>query len=726
MRDKLRLMILAVIAGGLMMVARPAAAQYTTATLGGTVTDASGAVVPGAKVTARSTDTGLAKTITTTANGAYLFPALPVGHYDLTVEKSGFSTYVQRGITLTVNQAATQPVTLQVGLTSQQVTVSANARMINTHDATTGQLVGTRQILSLPLEGRQAQSLVFLAPGTINTTGQYCGYNCQGGVYPGAQEAAVNGGGTANVSYQMDGADHNDTYVNMNLPFPNPDAIQEFNLQSDNMSAAYGNAASVVDIVTKSGTNQFHGDAFEFVRNGDLNARNFFAPSHDTLKRNQFGGTFGGPIKKDKLFFFGTYQGTRVRQAATGNVAFVPTAAERGGDFYAISKQLLDPVSGAPFPNNQIPTSRLSAPSLFFLQHIPLPNGPGGQLTFLGPEDVQTQDEFMTKIDYIRGKNQLSGRYFYANFQEPPDLAAAKVNLLAMDGCANSERAQTVALNDTYSASATLLFNTWFGYDRQTGGTLSGAPFGFPDAGIKISPPAAGAPAMEAVNVGSFFAFDSGHLGVFDRNDWRIREVVTMQRGSHELLFGGETFHIGTPEQNTNAQSGIFRFTGALSGLNLADFMVGQVTQLVQKAGAYYNYGGQEMSLFVQDNWRVNRKLTLNMGLRWDPYRPYTDTLNRIACWRPGSHSARYPNAPTGIIYAGDPGCPPGGTNNDLANFAPRLGFAYQLGHNTVFRGGAGIYYTVPQTSMVNGISNAAPFAPQFVLQDVNFQDQWG
>src|SRR5216684_2008415 len=252
------------IATVLLLAGLPLSGQFTSASLNGIVKDASGSIVPDARVTVANTYTGFTRTDKASGDGAFLFAVLPIGTYKLTVEKAGFSTYVQEGITLTVNQAASQTVTLQVGSTTQQVTVTENAAMLNTQTAEVNQLVSQKQVIDLPLNGRTAQSLVFIAAGTANTTNRYCGYNCQGGVYPTEQEASVNGGGTANVNYQMDGAGHNDSFMNMNLPFPNPDAIQEFNLQSSNMSAEYGNSAAVVNIVTKSGTNSFHGDAFEF------------------------------------------------------------------------------------------------------------------------------------------------------------------------------------------------------------------------------------------------------------------------------------------------------------------------------------------------------------------------------------------------------------------------------------------------------------------------------
>jgi hypothetical protein len=314
--------------------------------------DVSGGSVPQTTVKVLNKETGFTRTELTGPDGAFTFPALPVGTYRLTAEKVGFSTYVQEGITLTVNRTATQRVLLQVGTATQEVTVVANAAMVTTQTATIGQLVDQKQVTDLPLNGRGAQGLVLIAVGTADNT-RVSGFLGQGGIYGGnlyssEQMAGVNGGGTGNVNYQMDGAGRNDTYVNMNLPFPNPDALQEFNLQTSSMSAQYGGGAAVVNIVTKSGTNALHGSAFEFLRNGNMNARNFFAPTQDSLKRNQYGATIGGAVKKDQLFFFGTYQGTRIRTTPAGVIAFVPTPAERTGDFSGTA-QLADPTTRTPF-----------------------------------------------------------------------------------------------------------------------------------------------------------------------------------------------------------------------------------------------------------------------------------------------------------------------------------------------------------------------------------------
>lgn len=705
-------------------------AQFTNANLSGTVSDQSGSPIADATVRVQNTETGLQKTAATSTDGTYSFVALPVGSYQITVEKAGFTKYLQTGITLVLNQSATVPVSLQVGSVNQEINVSANAQLVTTETSTVGQLVDQRRILDLPLNGRQPQTLLFLAPGTVNETGKYCLVNCQGGVYPGQQDANVGGGGPRSVNFQMDGAPHNDTYVNTNLPFPNPDAVQEFNLQSDNLSAQYGmGAGAVVNVITRSGTNSFHGSAFEFLRNGDLNARNFFAPKQDTLKRNQYGGALGGPILKDKLFFFGTYQGTKIRSAAQGRVAFVPTAAERTGDFSGSGIVVRDPTTGAAYANNRLPGSLLSAPAQYFLNAIPLPNGPNGQLTYAGPSLVQNDDQYMAKIGWITGKNQVTGSYFWTRFNEPPDIAIGAQNVLASDGSGNRVKVQNLALNDAYSFSPTLLFNTWFGWTSQTGGSLSGAPFSFPTAGVQIAAPT---PAELVLNVPGFFNVSTNHLGVFNRGDFTVREDVALQRGRQEIHVGGEAVRVTNDLTNTYTMSGQFTFGNALTGSNLSDFLAGQASRFVQGGGEFKNIDGTLWSLYAQDNIRVTSKLHLEFGLRWDPYYPYTETKGRVVCYQPGQKSSRFPNAPVGMIFGGqgaDLGCPSQtGSKTDWANFAPRFGFAYQLGsdHKTVLRGGFGIYYTPLGTHDTNGLADTAPFGPRFDYSGkINFADPY-
>ncbi len=713
----------------------PMIAQYTTASLGGTVADATGAVVPGAKVTARNVGTGLTNSVTSGPTGGYLFPTLPVGSYELTVEKDGFSTYLQSGITLTVNQAATQNVTLQLGRIAEQITVEAEVELITTRTATAGQLVGEKPIVELPLNGRRPERLIYLAAGTVDLGRNACRICGHGGVYPGEETAGVNGAGMGQVNYQLDATSHNDTYLNASLPFPNPDSVQEFNLQSSNFTAEYGNASGgIVNIVTKAGTNELHGTWFHFLRNGALNARQFFAPEQDKLKRNQFGGSLGGPVVKDKLFFFGTFQGTRVRNEPAGLIQFVPTAAQRQGDFSGLSKQLVDPVSKQPVPGNQIPPSRFSTVSNFFLDWIPLPNGPGGQLTFPGTKIVQIENQFMTKVDYTAGRHMLSGRYFFTDFDAPPEIPTD--NVLASSSAGNAVRVQNISLNHNFTASPTLLINSTFGLNRQRGGSLSSAPFGLGEAGAKILGPedsSLKAPPELVVTVTGGFRIRTNHLGDFDRGDFTVREVITHIRGDHELRLGGEAVRVSNHIINTYQMAGQITFNGQLSGNGLADFLYGRASQYRQGGGEFKYLRGTRWGFFAQDNWRVSPRLALNLGLRWDPYLPYYDREGRVVCFEPnsGQVSKRYPNAPVGMLYGGenhDPGCPVAGSKNNWWNLGPRIGLAYRLTEDgrTSLRAGIGAYYTPIQSSNMNPFTNVAPFAGTFTLNDAAFEDPFG
>jgi hypothetical protein len=703
---------------------QPAAAQFTTAVLNGTITDASGAVVPEARVTVRNMDTNFELTFTTGSAGTYVFPRLPVGRYALRVEKPGFAPYAQEGITLTVSQTATQDVSLKVGGTTSQVTVSAEAGLVTTTTAQVGQLIDDKRILELPLNGRNAQGLVFLAAGTADVTTRYCGLNCMGGVYPGEQQAAVNGSGPGQVNYQLDGVNHNDSFLNMNLPFPNPDSVQEFSLQTSNLSAEYGNSASgTVNVVTKSGTNQIHGSGFEFLRNGDLNARNFFGGAPDTLKRNQFGGSVGGPIKKDKLFFFGTYQGTRMNYASGSNYQFVPTELERQGDFSQSGVTLVDPKTNQPLPGDIIPPEMMSPAAKFFLNQFPLPNGPGRKYTYTGPSQNQRDDQYLGKIDYVRGRSQLSGRYFYSEFQEP--VTVPKNNLLLTTNQGGQVRVQNIALNHTFTFSPTVLFNTAFGWSQQVGGSISSAPFDITASGITIAAP----PNPEIyfwVDGGP--SIDTNHKGNFNRGDWSLRENATWVKGKHEIHIGAEAARLNNTLRNTFMQSGEYGFSNAYSGDSLADFMMGNASYFTQGSGELKDMVGTNWAAFVQDNWRTTQRLTLNLGLRWDPFVPYTETKGRVACFVPGLQSSRYPNAPAGMIFGGDPGCPSGsGVNSSMGDFAPRFGFAYRLTNDgkTSIRGGIGYYYSAEPSDYFFSHFNW-PFNPSVFIPNANFDNPFG
>lgn len=710
-------------------------AQVTTARLSGIVSDTSGSALEGASVSVEGVQTGYKQTTKTSDTGEYLFPALPIGEYVLTVDMKAFSPYTQKGIVLAVGQSASRNVVLQVGAVVDQVSVTSDASLVTTDSATVGQLVNQQSVANLPLNGRDVQQLVFLIPGATNVTSQNCASNCEGGTFPGEQYAKVNGGGSNGISYLMDGVDFNDPYLNSNLPFPNPDAVQEFNVDTNNMSADYGNATGgIVNVVTKSGTDHIHGSAFEYIRNYAFDASNYFAKSPDPLKQNQFGGSIGGPIIKDKLFYFGSYQGTRTRTTNNGLIQFVPTAAERRGDFSDVTTQLVDPLTGNPFPGNQIPSSRLNPVAAYLLQHIPLPNGPGRQLTFNGAPLVQNTDEYLAKVDYNVGKHHMSGHYFQTNFNVPI-FTPPSTNILEINtNPAQSLRLRNISVVDLYSLSSTFFLNTYFGYTDQSGKTLSNIPFNMAAAGVNIAEPASSGggvgPGLD-VNVSGGVTINGSHYGNFDRGDQSLREVATWLKGKHEINFGGEMLRIRMPMANEFSEDGIFGFANSLSGDNTADFLLGAVSTMNQGGGLYPNFTGINWSAFIQDNWRATPRLTINAGLRWDPFFPYKESKGSVACFVPGAQSTRFPNAPQGLLFGGsnhDNGCPQSSIQANPLNLGPRFGFAYQLTQDgkTSLRGGAGYYYQTPNLVAFQDAVGIPPFAPIVSLTNVNLSDPYG
>jgi hypothetical protein len=697
----------------------PVWGQFTTARLSGIVSDPSGAVVAGATVTAQDLGTGFTRATNSTSTGQYLFPSLPVGTYQITVSMAGYKTYVQKGIVLSVDQAVTQNVQLQVGVVSEQMVVTANSSLVTTDSATVGQLINEKQIEELPLNGRYVQQLVFLAPGTTDVTSSYCAANCEGGVFPSEQYAKVNGGGTNGVNYLLDGVDANDTYINTNVPFPNPDALQEFNLVTGSMSAAYGNAiGGVVNVVTKSGTDQVHGDVFEFLRNSALDASDYFAQGQvNPLKQNQFGGSIGGPIVKDRLFYFGSYQGTRFRTAQNGQIASVPNANERTGDFSDLLPgiQLVNPATGANYLNNQVPVSPVAT---YILNHIPLPNGPNDQLLFNGGPDIQNTDEYLAKVDWNVRKHHLSVHYFQMNYTDPV-FTPPPTNLLELRGDAEHLVLKNVSVVDMYNISSTLLLNSYFGYNSENGTTFSSAPFSMADAGTLMAVPqnrGGGNAAVLNVNVGGLFTLSGVPYGVWNRGDQSLREIATWLKGKHELQFGGELLRVRLPMGNQYQESGVFDFE-SLTNNPLADFELGAISSFTQGGGLYLDFTGYRENLFIQDDWKATPRLLLSAGLRWDPFFPYTDSLGRVACFVPGAQSQRFPNAPVGMLFGGshhDPGCPASSIYNNPKNFGPRIGFAYRITENgnTSIRGGAGYYYEAPNTVAFEDVVGVPPFAP--------------
>jgi hypothetical protein len=574
-----RWLLSALLFAGTLCGVHPAHAQETTASLRGAVTDSTGARVPGATVTLTAVATGAKSTTTTDASGFYAFPQLSVGNYQLQVQMGGFEKFVQTGVELAVGQSGLANVALKIGSTSDEVRVSGNVPLVDTATATDNQLIGQQQAVELPLNGRDSQDLLNLAAGTVNMARYVSPVNGQGGLYPDEATYAVNGSFRDTVNYQMDGVDHNDTYLNTSLPFPNPDAIQEFALQSANFSAEYGNAAGgIVNIVTKSGSNQFHGSAFEFYRDAYFNAKNWFSHLPNQLHRNQFGGAVGGPIMRDKLFFFATYQGTKNRSSNSSVTTYVPTAQERMGDFTDLPTtgscavaSLIDPVTKAKLTqtstvdNRKFSASELDPSAQALLKYIPLPNPTAADgtcvtaLHYQGLATVYDDEQTMGKLDYTRGRHQFSGHYFYSHLNEPAETSSA--NVLASQTTGNLLTVQTVSARHLFTKSPTLLFDTSFGWASQTGGSLSAAPFSLPSLGVKVAAPN---PPEIALSVTNGFSISTNHFGIFNRDSWTYREDVTKILGRHELHIGGEALRLTTTSSTPIASPAVSRSTDPL------------------------------------------------------------------------------------------------------------------------------------------------------------------
>lgn len=720
LRARLRLLAVVILCSG------SALAQVApTASLAGTVTDSSGAVVPAASVTVTNLGTQFTRTTTTGANGRFLLTLLPIGSYRLEASAPGFATYRQTGITLNVDTTHSLNVELSVGEITEVVTVTSEAPMTATESGTLSQIVNTRAVEDLPLNGRNVASLVYLVPGIVT------GVRTSRAGYANTDEAlaiSANGARGSEVGYKLDGGTHSDVIWRNNAIFPNPDAIQEFSVQTNNYNAEYGNSAgAIVNVVTKSGTNEHHGSAFEFLRNGSMNARNFFAPAHDNLKRNQFGATFGGPVLTNKLFFFGSYQGFRIKNTSLANTAFVPSLEMRQGDFSALKKQLKDPFTGELFPNNRVPEELFAPASVDLLGFLPPPQTPDGKILFARPDD-RSNNQYLGKLDYNRGPHMISGSFFYVRHTR--DGWDGENTLL------NSRMAQlqtTKSFTGRYTLTASPnLVNTFIAKSLFLDSfNIRTTPFDLTDFGVKV---ASTAPERRALLLGitgySGWGSGSGPPGSnWIRQNHEFSNTVSYITGKHSIQFGAEFVPRIKFESNTGyRQAPSIAFSGSATGDGFADFLTGRVARFRQSGGKAKDMRGFEMSLYVQDKFNVARDFSLNFGLRWDPWWPYTDGLGQVTGFRPGLQSERFGNAPPGLVFAGDSNFPEAGTNSNLLNLAPRFGFAWNVdGKNrTSVRGGYGVFFSRLPGVMYNNFVEAAPFSPSFELRSVDFMDPYG
>ena len=661
-----------------------------TAQISGSVKDQSGAVLPGVEIVATQTDTGIARTTVSNETGSYVLPNLPLGPYRIEASLPGFRTYVQTGIVLQVNSNPELNIQLAVGQVSEQVEVQANAALVETRNSGVGQVIENQRILELPLNGRQVTDLITLSGAAVQTVQQTVDKNRS---TPGAAPVSVAGGFISGTVYLLDGAVHNDPWNNLNLPLPFPDALQEFKVETGALSAQYGlySGASVTS-VTKSGTNDLHGDLFEFVRNDLFNARNYFANKGSTLKRNQFGGTLGGPLVRNKLFFFGGYQGTTLRQDPANQKGFVPTAAMLAGDFTAVSSPSCN--SGrqislkAPFINNRVDPALFSKAAVTISNKLPQTSDPCGLVTF-GVKSISNEGEYVGRLDYQRNdKNALFGRFLIDKFKQPVPYSFDQ-NLLNTTFVGLDDLVQAYAFGDTYLISPNTINSFRVAVNRSSvvrsgPGFFSAGDLGIPaysynEKQLHLS--VTGGPSLGLI------------YGPNNTTTYQAGDDASLIRGRHQFAVGANLAHWRNNLNSNAFSSGNYTFTGQETGMGMADFLTGKLTQLMQAAPNTTYMSQWYFGIYGGDAWKATPRLTVNYGLRWEPFFPQVLRNGIISTFDEQKYAAKvktsvFNNAPYGFAYPGDPGfpgssCRPSGIclaqgmERQWKNVAPRLGLAW-------------------------------------------------
>jgi hypothetical protein len=664
----------------------------------GRVTDASGGTLPGVEVTITKIDTRQARTVFTGSDGTYVIQNLAAGPYQLRAALDGFTTYVQDGITLQVGSNAHINVELKVGTISEQITVTANAAMVETRSTGVGQLIDNQRVVELPLNGRQATELVLLsglatpAPSADLQTNKN---------YP-TSTISVAGGAANGITYIMDGGSHNDPFNNLNLPTPFPDALQEFKVETSSLPARYGHhAAAAVNVITKSGTNQYRGSAFDFIRHYAFNAKSYFALEKDSLRRQQFGGALGGPILTDRLFFFGAYQGKVEKTKPTTAQRFVPTAAMRAGDFTAVASPACN--SGrqvtlrTPFVNNRVQPGSFSPAAMNLLAYVPVSEDPCGLYQFGIPND-NTENQILSKVDLkLTNSHSVFGRYMFARYESPAFFDGQNALTLSRIGQANVVHSAVFGHN--WIMSSNRMNAAHVSFSRTFNDRLLTDYFSPKDLGINIYSPVEGYTNVSISGTGFSIGSGATNPGFFDSTSLQVADDYDLIAGAHELAFGANWIHTTDLTEFYRFMNGENTFNGTILGLPLADFMLGRASGFNQSPPSRTNQLLNYVAIYAQDAWRVAPTVTLNYGLRWEPFLPMTNRDGRVflfdmARFDAGIKSRVFPNAPAGLYFPGDEGYPDQRVTSPKWNqFAPRLGAIWQPTDKMSVRGAWGVFY---------------------------------
>ena len=693
--------VVAILLASLITPAR--AHAQATGQINGNVTDTSGAVLPGVIIEAISDATGASRTALSGSDGLYTIPLVPPGSYTVKASLQGFKTAQRDNVRVTVTETARVAFQLEVGQLSETITVSAEATLVETSNATHGIVIDEQKVVDLPLNGRNFTQLGTLIPGVVAPPGGLGGQT--GDATPGGFGNAtggfnVNGMRNQSNNFLMDGATNNDTFNTGFVLRPPPDAIQEFKILTHAFGAEYGrNAGSVVNVVTKSGTNTMSGALWEFNRSDALNARNYFAPQDQPkpeLKQNQFGGSFGGPIMRNKMFGFGFYEGYRNDSGITTNVV-VLSEAQRRGDFSAFPA-IRDPLTGQPFPGNIIPTDRISPVSAKLLtDFVPLPNSAGNRY-ITSPTVTDNRDQYGVRFDYnLSDRQAILGRYMRSDTERLTPKIIAPVDQRAL------ATLQDGLISHNFVVSSTLVNQARFSINRISANPAVTSGLNPRDYGINFAntnPLAAGLPSFA---ISGFFGGGNAALGdaqqpFVDRVNhvWQAADDVTWVSGNHSMKFGVDVRREAMRIAFINRPNGDLTFSGGLSLNAAADFLLGlpslarATTQQAIQDGYGWLFAG-----YAQDEYRLNPQLTLNLGLRYELPTPFIDRNDAISGFVTGVQSTKYPAAPRGLVYPGDAGIGRGIVPTDKNNFAPRLAVAWDPTGDgrTSIRSAFGMFY---------------------------------
>ncbi len=705
--------------------------QLTNVRLGGTITDTTGALVPGATVTVKNLGTNLVETTKANSIGVYQFPLLPTGSYSLEVEAKGFAAYRQNGIVLTVGRPATLNPTLKPGAANETVTVTGGTLQIDTTSAQIGQTMNQQEITDFPLNGRNPASLVFLAPGTTNEFYSQASTPVGEG-FPTETSASSGGGRQGSDWYLLDGVSNNDMFGLEAAPFPNSDATQEFRTITANPGARYGFAPSgAVVIETKSGTNHFHGGLFEYLRNSSWNASNWFSGAVDTLHRNQFGGFIGGPILRNKLFFFTNSQITLRSYAGNTQTSYDPTQAMLNGDFSALpTSDLNGPLASSVFHTvngvpNQVDPSLFSPGALKIDSLIPLGQQSDGFVTFRGPTQKQYYNENTSRIDYNFTNNQrlYVRSFFYRYTQDGTNLPG---NLLAGVTGINGDYL-SMAAGHTWTVSPSLLNSltlSWQELDLKTGFVekdANGNPVCMSKfINVQDPPDTCYINSLSAFDGNSIYGggagfslFGDGPEDTHRRYVW-LTETVTKTVGRQTIIAGLDLFRRFMYNDEGSSQLFQPNFNAQFTGNPLADFLLGYMSSYSQGAGLVGTTNGWMQGYYAQDQVQLKPNLTVVAGIRWEPFIPPTIQAGRGVDFVPGQQSTRFPNAPLGMVFPGDKGIGPGLFNNSYGYYMPRISVAWQPLPKWSIRSGYGMFTMPMEDAFYREAFNTAPFAPFF------------